>query len=102
MEIIVQILAIGIPVITIIASAVAVFLFVKNKGTIDAQREAANTWQNLAESYQATNDKLEADMETLKNDMKELKRMLEVERKAFRVALDEIVGAFQRAESNHA
>jgi|OpeIllAssembly_1097287.scaffolds.fasta_scaffold75079_2 flagellar basal body-associated protein FliL len=98
MEVTLQILSIGVPIVTLIAAGVAVFLFVKNKGTMDAQREAANTWRELAESYQATIKKMEDDMEECRAEIAQLKEELLVQHKAMQVALDEIVAAFKRGK----
>lgn len=86
----------AIPFATFLALVVTVFLFVKNKGTIDALKEATSTYKELAAAYEKKIEALECDVEALKKQVEELRDRNQMLKEATRIAIDEILDGFER------
>lgn len=86
----------AIPIATFLALAVTVFLFAKNKGTIDALKEATSTYKELADAYEKKIKALECDVEGLKKQVDELRDRNQMLKEATRIAIDEILDGFER------
>jgi ribosomal protein S3 len=93
----IQFVSAAIPVATFLALGLSVYLFVKNKGTKDALQEALQTYKQLSEAYLAKIEQLETDLDHGKIEIEDLKKQLEIERLAFKKAIDELIAALQRA-----
>jgi len=87
----------GIPVIVFVALAVSVFLFVKNKGTMDALNSAVETYRSLAEGYKDTVEQLEDKHDRLEAEIRELKQTMAVQKEAMGMAVDELIAGFTRS-----
>ena len=90
-------IAVAIPLATFLALTVSIILFAKNKGTIDALREAANTYKTLSESYKDTIDQLEYRLDLSEEERERLQKQLLVQQAAMEKAVDEIISGFKRA-----
>ena len=86
-----QYVSMGIPLASFAALFAAVFFFVKMRGSVDALREAAATWQALAESKDAQVTALEQKIDELELKIAELTHALEIQKEAFRVAVDDFL-----------
>lgn len=91
-----DVIALVIPIVGFIAAGVAMIIFVKYKGTIDALREAANTYETLAASYKETNEALQQQILDLKKQVDELQKTIEVQKTALQIALDETFASLRR------
>lgn len=86
-----------IPAASLLAVMLATFLFVKQKGTMDALRDVAATYKSLAEGYKATLDMCEEKMERLEAEVEDLKRTVNSQKDAMGLAIDELIEGFERA-----
>lgn len=94
-----QYIAMAIPVVTFAAFAVSVFLFVKNKGTIDALKEATETYKTLAEAYEKKIDDLQQQLDLCAKEINRLRVALEAEHQAMEMAINELIAGFKRANA---
>lgn len=94
----IQTLASLVPLVSFLALASAVFIFVKNKANVDALKESVAAWQGLAEAYKEQIDELERKVDCLSAEIEKLRKSVEVERKATKVAVDEILAGIKRVE----
>ena len=87
-----------IPVASFMALAVALFVFARNKGNIDALKEAAQTYKTLAEAYEAQIEHMGRKVERLEREITELKAQIQMQDAATKLAVDEILKGLKRAE----
>lgn len=95
-----QYIAMAIPIITFSAFAFSVFLFVKNKGTIDALKEATETYKTLAEAYEKKIDDLQEQLDICAKEINRLRVALEAEHQAMEMAINELIAGFKRAQKS--
>ena len=96
MEEAIRLASAAVPLISLTALAVAVIIFAKSKGNIDALKDAAQTYRTLAEAYEAKITHLCHKIEDLKREVVELKSHIAVQEKATKVAVDEILAGLKR------
>lgn len=80
----------SIPVVLFLSIVVAMVLFVKYKGTIDALRDAASTYEQVASAYKEQVEQLKNDIDALNEQIDELKRTVVVQREAIDLAAERI------------
>lgn len=84
----------AIPIGSFGALAWAVFLYVKNKGTIEALKEAASTYKTLAEAKTKEVELLEEIAVKREAEMVELKALIEIQKTGLTMAIDELTKSF--------
>lgn len=80
----------SIPIVLFLSVIVGMVLFVKYKGTIDALRDAANTYEQVAAAYKEQVEQLKDEVDALNAQIAELKRVVDVQREAIDLAAERI------------
>jgi len=87
-----------IPIASFLALAVALVLFAKGKGNLDALREAAQTYRTLAEAYEAQIEHMGRKIERMDEEIRDLKKHIATQEAAMRLAVDEILAGLKRVK----
>lgn len=92
-----QYVGMAIPLISFGALVVSIIIFVKYKGTIDALKDAAETYRTLANSYKEQIGDLSSRLESCEGEVKKLEAHVVNQKLAIQIAIDETIAGFHRA-----
>lgn len=86
----------AIPWAAFAALLISLFIYVKNKANVDALKEIGETYKGLAEAYAAESEQLKCKIEELNVRIADLERLLELQKDAMKMAIDEILSGIER------
>jgi AMMECR1 domain-containing protein len=95
LDLVLSILAIAAPIITISGLLAGTIIFVRYRGTMDALKQAAETYERLADARADEIDDLKCKIEVLTDKVKELTIALQERDNAIAIIRTEIVAAIK-------